>query len=112
MGGVVGVDGGECAQDARARAEGDERGIRADIRDNRIQLAPCIRENLVLVVGLGFDAGRVCKRVGERIQVWEFKEVPSLHMVRVSVPDTTTSCGGNRRVNNVHVQVASDEAIT
>jgi hypothetical protein len=66
----------------------------------------------VLVVGLGFDAGRVCKRVGERIQVWEFKEVPSLHMVRASVPDTTTNCGGNRRVNNVHVQVASDEAIT
>lgn len=36
--GVVVVDGGEWAQDARARAEGDEGGIRADVSDDRIQL--------------------------------------------------------------------------
>ena len=37
VGGVV-IDGGEWAQDARARAEGDEGGIRAYVSDDRIQL--------------------------------------------------------------------------
>ena len=52
------------------------------------------------MIGLGLDDGRVRKRGGERTQIWESKEVPSLRM-----PDATASCGEGRRVNNEHVLV-------
>jgi hypothetical protein len=58
----------------------------------------------VLVVGLGLDAGRIRKRGGERTQVGESEEVPSLRMVEGCMPDTM-SCGEGRRVINEHVLV-------
>ena len=58
----------------------------------------------MLVVGLRLDAGQIRKWGGERTQIGESEEVPSLRMVGGWTPDTT-SCGEGRRVNNGHVLV-------
>lgn len=72
------------------------RGYKMRLRVTRTH----VRENLVLVVGLRLDAGRIRKRV-ERSQVGESEEVPSLRIVGGRAPGTT-SCGEGRRVENVH----------